>query len=267
MSESPRTLATLEGYAVEGGFDVPGGPATCFGPAGHLGQISLPGRADGVWDAYESVLDAARELAIDGVRVTLEWARLEPRPERPDDAAFERYRTVLAYARGLGLCTSAVLVDAAWPSWLGQDAWLHPWIDGHVLAHAARVADQLGDVLDSVVVVARPLALINAGYRDGTAPPWRPRERADAQDALAHVNALIRAVSEGALGDLVTTNFREVPALTDAAAMASLLRADDVGDIHVRALIAGHGPTRSPAGLLARDGDRWQTTAAGRALS
>lgn len=266
MSGSPRKLATLEGYAVEGGFDVPGGPATCFGPAGHLGMTSLPGDADRLWESYESVIDAAGALAVDGVRVTVEWARLEPYPDRPDEEAFRRYRAVLAHARSRGLRTSVALVDAAWPSWLGQDAWLMPWIDDHVARHAARVADRLGDVLDGAVVVARAPAMIDAGYRDGTAPPFRRRERADAEDARAHLDALARAVSDGPLGPLVTTRYREVPALTDAAAVAHFLRATDVDEIHVRSLVAGHGPTKSPVGLLARVDGSWQPTVAGRAL-
>lgn len=266
MSAAPRTLATLEGYAVEGGLDVTGGPATCFGPAGHLGQIALPGDADGLWSAYEAVIDAAADLAIDGVRLTLEWARLEPRPGQPDDGAFGRYRDVLAHARRRDLRTSAVLVDAAWPAWLGQDAWLMPWIDEFVLSHASRVAERLGDVLDGVVVVARPRALVESGYGDATAPPWRRRERADAAEALAHLGSLARHVAEGPLGPLVVTSFREVPALGDSAAMAELRRATDVDEVHVRSLVAGHGPTRSLAGLLARDGDAWRPTAEGRAL-
>lgn len=266
MSAAPRTLATLEGYAVEGGLDVMGGPATCFGAAGHLGQITLPGDAEGLWSAYEAVVDAAADLAIDGVRLSLEWARLEPRPGRPDDAAFDRYRAALAHARRRDLRTSAVLVDATWPAWLGPDAWLMPWIDEFVLAHAARVAARLADVLDGVVVVARPRALVESGYGDATAPPWRRRERADAAEALGHLRSLARQVAEGELGPLVVTSFREVPALADAAAMTALRRAGDVDEVHVRSLLAGHGPTRSLAGLLTRDGEAWRPTAEGRAL-
>lgn len=251
---------------MEGGFDVTGGLATCFGPAGFLGQTPLPGAADGLWADYESVLDAATTLPLDGVRITLEWARLEPRPDAPDVTAFDRYRAVLTHARSRGFRVSVALIDAAWPAWLGAEAWLLPWVPERVVLHAARVADRLGDVLDGVVIVARPATLVDAGLRDGTAPPWRRRATADAASAHARLGAIIREVAVGPLGALVT-DMTEVPVLSDVDAMRRLLEgAAGADEIHLRALVAGHGPTRMPAGLLARDGAGWVATAAGRAL-
>jgi hypothetical protein len=57
MTERPRLFATLEGYAVEGGFDRTGEPMTCFSPTISLGRQAGPGAADDLWHHYEQVLD------------------------------------------------------------------------------------------------------------------------------------------------------------------------------------------------------------------
>ncbi len=76
---------TLEGYAVEGGFDGPGEPATCYSPTIALKRQVGPGGADDLWREYETVLDFVPEMGFDGVRLTIEWARIEPRAGEVDD--------------------------------------------------------------------------------------------------------------------------------------------------------------------------------------
>ncbi len=63
MNGRPRVLVTLEGYAVEGGFDRPFEPATCYAPTIALGRHAGPGRADNLWRDYEAVLDFVPGLA------------------------------------------------------------------------------------------------------------------------------------------------------------------------------------------------------------
>ena len=117
VSTRPRTLVTLEGYAVEGGYDVAGGPATCYAPRIALGRQLGPGASDELWRDYEAVFDLAASVGLEGLRVTLEWARLEPRRGYLDDEAARRYEAMLAHARARGLWVTVVLVDAVWPAW------------------------------------------------------------------------------------------------------------------------------------------------------
>ena len=103
MERRPRRYVTLEGYAVEGGFDGPYQPATCYVPTIALGRHVGPGDADDLWHDYERVLDLVPALGFDGVRLNVEWARVEPRRGEVDDAALERYAEVARYATSLGL--------------------------------------------------------------------------------------------------------------------------------------------------------------------
>ena len=60
-----------------------------------------------------------------------------------DEQALERYAQVATYAASLGLGVTGVVVDAAWPAWLGLEAWLLPWVVPHVIAQARRVVSAI----------------------------------------------------------------------------------------------------------------------------
>ena len=102
MTGRARLFVTLEGYAVEGGFDQVGAPATCYSPTIALGRHAGPGAADDLWRHYEKVLDFVPGLGFDGIRLSVEWARIEPRADEVDTAALSRYLEVVRHARSLG---------------------------------------------------------------------------------------------------------------------------------------------------------------------
>jgi len=123
------------------------------------------GRACNGWELWRDDVDLAAGLNLNSCRFSVEWARVEPRRGVVDIAALARYRVVAQRARAAGLATSVVLVDAAWPAWLGQEAWLLPWVEPRVIEHARRVVDVLGDAIDSVVVFADAPGVIARGSR------------------------------------------------------------------------------------------------------
>lgn len=55
------------------------------------------------------------------MRLTLEWARLEPRPGRVDGEATERYLQVLQACRSAGLATWITLQHTTLPGWFADD--------------------------------------------------------------------------------------------------------------------------------------------------
>lgn len=254
-------LVTVEGYAVEGGFDRPGAPSTCYAPTIALGRHDGPGEAEGLWSRYETLLDAAAALGLGGVRLDLEWARVEPRRGEVDEEALARYLEVVARARSLGLSVTVALVDAAWPSWLGLEAWLLPWVEPVVAAHARRVAAAIADASVRLVAFTDPQGLVSRGYLEATAPPWRRgavREARFARDQLGRIAAALASDDVVAPRLVVATTL----SLDDgAAAITSARSVPHVDEVHVRSLLAGHGPTRAARGLLARDGEGWRVDA------
>jgi beta-glucosidase/6-phospho-beta-glucosidase/beta-galactosidase len=262
MNARPRVLVTLEGYAVEGGFDRPFEPATCYAPTIALGRHAGPGRADNLWRDYEAVLAFVPGLGFDGIRLTVEWARIEPREGRVDQQALDRYGEVVRYARGLGLDVTLALVDSAWPAWLGPEAWLLPWVRPHVVGHARLVVSSFASDLTGVVAFTRPGELVTGGYLRASAPPWRTRAVKEADFAAAQleaINADLRA--DDVVGPRLVAKSAETTLDIAAEDLAQAKATLDVDEYYVRSLLRGSGPTALAMGFLVHRGDEWRVNA------
>ena len=246
----PRLFATLDGYAVEGGYDRGVGLATCYAPSIALGRLEGPGEAAQLWRDYEVVLEHAARIGLDGVRLVVEWARVEPRRGTVDDAALARYGEVVAYARGLGLDVTIVLFDAVWPLWAGLECWLLPWVAPYAIAHGRRVAAAL-TAASGVIVATRGADLVNGQFLDGTVPPFRVGARDDARSAHGALDRVVATLREDpAIAPRLVDSWREV-------SIGSAITGSGVDELHLRSLVAGFGPTAARSGLLVREGAGW----------
>ena len=263
VTDRPLLLATLEGYAVEGGFDRPREPATCYRPTIALGRHEGPGEAEGLWRDYEQVIELAATLGIDGLRITLEWARIEPRRGVVDHAALDRYAEVARHVNELGLRVTVAIVDAAWPSWLGLEAWLLPWVVPCVVTHARLVVTHLGDALDRVLVFTTPNDLVTNGYLNESAPPWREGASDDAASARIQIDEIIRLLrADPVVGPKMVASSHTIGLdRTPQELTSERARAVNCEEIYVRSLVRGAGPSAAPAGLLERNGNDWSVSA------
>ena len=260
MTPRPRLFATLEGYAVEGGYDRAFAPATSFNPTIALGRHAGPGDALELWRDYEQVLELASDIGLDGVRLTAEWARIEPRRGHVDESALARYEEVITYANNLGLGVTLALVDTTWPSWLGLEAWLLPWVVPHVLEHAQRLASRFAHQLSGLVVFADAERLVHGGYLDGVLPPWRRRERHDAQFARTQIETIIHLLADDeVVGPHLVRSSHTIDAASDE--LFDVATMDDYDQIYVRALVRGVGPTAAGTGLLSKHEGVWRVSA------
>lgn len=176
--------ATLDGYACEGGYDTDGGPATSFGIAQALGRCRPSLRSDATFRNLDRVVRCLADLGIAELRLGMEWARLEPRPGLRDEAARTAYERVLDAAAAAGLTVDVLVLDAVWPSWLGQEPWLSSWAPERFAAHAGWVASVLEGRVRCAVTVRRPREIAQLGWVHGVRPPFRRRQGADARAAL-----------------------------------------------------------------------------------
>jgi beta-glucosidase/6-phospho-beta-glucosidase/beta-galactosidase len=262
MASRTRLLVTLEGYAVEGGFDRVGEPATCYSPTIALGRHAGPGNADGLWRDYEAVLDFVPTLGFDGVRLTLEWARIEPRPGVVNEEALARYGEVIRFARGLGLDVTVAIIDAVWPSWLGLEAWTLPWIAPHVLDHARRIVDVFGGAATGFLAFTQAKELVTRGFLTGKAPPWRESALNDAAFAHAQIERIYAALREDVVvGPRLVTSSAVTTLEVAAEDLLEARRSLDVEEIYVRSLLRGSGPTSVAQGLLVQHGSAWRINA------
>ncbi|NNN08339.1 MAG: hypothetical protein HKL85_03995, partial [Acidimicrobiaceae bacterium] len=231
MSNHPRVLASLSAYSCEGGFDGRYQPATCFTPTIALGRHPGPGDGENLWQEYEAVLDLAGEAGLAGVCFEISWARLEPRRGQRDAAALERYVRALTHAKELGLHVSVAAIDAAWPAWLGLEAWLMPWVVPVALEHVAWVINSLP--ADTFSVYAAREQLTRGFLDDSAGPPWRRGAHLDAASAVKNLDMI--EVQSRAISPLVVTSVG-----IDLDEMGEVTTYD-VDEVHVKSLVRGAG--------------------------
>ena len=132
-------------------------------PSSDLGRSG----GNGFFTRWADDLDAIAELGVRAVRLSLDWARLQPRPNELDAEWVEFYGSLLTAAHRLGLEPWLTLYDGTIPKWFDDEGgfadavaagrWWPRW--------AERIADQFGDAAVGWV----PLV----GRIDNARPVWR----------------------------------------------------------------------------------------------
>ncbi|MFN0028069.1 MAG: family 1 glycosylhydrolase [Acidimicrobiales bacterium] len=113
-------------------------------------------------------------VGADLVRITLDWARIEPEEGKIDVAVLERYRNVLVAAKEAGLEPWVVLVDGPAPGWFSIDE--RGWRDRRARQyfwprHVERIADHVGDLVPAWVPILRPVSFARGSFITAAAPP------------------------------------------------------------------------------------------------
>jgi len=171
------------------------------------GRIKGGGRPDVAcdgWRRWRDDLAIQKSLGLGAYRMSIEWARIEPRPNEIDQAALDEYRRMLGAMRDAGIEPMVTLHHFTLPKWLADRGGLLAEGFHTRLARFARVAaGALGDVCRFWITINEPNVLAAQAYLLGAWPPARqsPTEalRAHHRMLAAHV-AAYRALKD-VLGD------------------------------------------------------------------
>ncbi|MBK7863760.1 MAG: glycoside hydrolase family 1 protein [Archangiaceae bacterium] len=175
-------------YQVEGGIE------NDWSQWERMGKLKEPdarcGRAVEHWERFESDLGLVQELGASAYRLSLEWARLEPRPGEFDAAAVAGYRQRLEAMRARGIRPIVTLHHFTNPLWL-QDRC--GWHTPQVLPAWRRYAKLCAELLDglgaAVITFNEPMVFVLGGYLQGVMPPGVK----DAKQAAAAIENVARA--------------------------------------------------------------------------
>src|SRR5207342_3800571 len=112
------------------------------------------------------------EVGAGAFRVSLEWARIEPRRGDFDLAALDAYRTRLVAMRAAGLRPVVTLHHFTHPAWFHRET---PWHEPESVDAFRRYARTCAEVLRGldplVVSFNEPVVLMLGGYVKGLIPP------------------------------------------------------------------------------------------------
>ena len=157
-----------------------------------------PRSGDGAGFARDFRDDLAQlgNLGLNSLRLTVEWARIEPAAGRPDNDALDRYLDIVDAAAAEGLGVWITLHHTSLPGWYLDDEGGHA---DEVARHRwwARHVDRMAEAFDGKAAgwcpIEDPIGWAVRGYGLGTRPPGRRSPEATAAAAEGAMLALHEA--------------------------------------------------------------------------
>jgi beta-glucosidase len=142
--------------------------------SGRIKSREHSGLACDWWRNAERDFDLAQQLGLNGLRLSLEWSRIEPRPDEWGDAAIARYRQMLVALRERGIEPMVTLHHFTNPLWLEQrGAFLWPAAPARFERFVRFVVEHLADLCDLWCTINEPNVYAIVGYVVGDWPPGR----------------------------------------------------------------------------------------------
>jgi len=150
------------------------------------GLVPRSGAGGGFTSDYADDLDLAARIGLTDVRVTVEWARVEPRPGVVDSGVVDHYREVLGAAGEAGLDTWVTLHHTSLPGWFAEDE--RGFRDASSRTrfwarHVDRTAEQFDDLAAGWAPIEDPIGWALRGFLLGARPPGR-RDPERAREAV-----------------------------------------------------------------------------------
>ncbi len=178
------------GFQVEGGFNGPGEPGNNWQGWESLGRVEPSGIALDFWHHYEAHLDRVAAMGCNAFRMSVEWARVEPREGEIDSTALDTYAAVLDACRERGLEPLVTLHHFTHPSWLGEEFWLLPDSPERFARWVETAVSRLAANCTNWVTINEMNVLAFLSYLAGLFPPGR---RLDASAAVTVLDHLLTA--------------------------------------------------------------------------
>lgn len=130
------------------------------------------GIADDSYNRYEEDFEFAKQMHNNAIRLSIEWARIEPEEGKFDEKEIEHYKKVLKCARDKGLKAFVTLHHFTNPLWFARKkGWVGlkaPWFFAR---YAKRCAKEFGSLVNVFFTINEPQVLALMCYTIGSWPP------------------------------------------------------------------------------------------------
>lgn len=221
-----------------------GATLTTAATFGHADTSNLgPTAGNGFYKRWPDDLALLQDLGLTDIRLTFDWARLQPKPGDLDGDWADRFEQMLAAAEAIGLSAWATLHDGAEPRWItneggiGDDDVGAKWWPRYV----ERIADRFGEKISGWIPFSGvDEALTTVGWKntwttlDGSDAPVVASLGADDIDRIAdHLetsNAIGIVLGHGELadGDLGDERFAQMRERLQGQLVAAAEQAGDL---------------------------------------
>ncbi len=147
---------------------------------GHIIQGMKPGLACDWWGGrWKEDFDRAAETGQNAHRLSVDWARIQPAPDRWDEDALDYYRQILRGASERGLLPMVTLHHFSDPLWLGEiGGWTNPQAAQFFNTFVRKTVEALKEYVSLWVTFNEPNIYYFNGYFTGDFPPGHKNDLA-----------------------------------------------------------------------------------------
>lgn len=138
------------------------------------GKVPPIGNACDFYNRYEGDFDIAKELGHNCHRISIEWARIEPREGEFDEKEIEHYLKVLAAMRERHLKPFITIWHFSLPQWFAdKGGFEHPQSPEIFARYCGYVAQKLGNDCRHFATINEALPYTTNGWIRGSWPPFK----------------------------------------------------------------------------------------------
>lgn len=124
------------------------------------------------YNRYSEDLELCRKANMAAIRLSVEWARIEPRQGTFDTKAIDHYKKVLQKVKEKGLKTFVTLHHFTNPAWFSEiGGWTNLKSSQLFSNYAEKCAEALCDYIDYFITINEPKVYSSMAYLHGVWPP------------------------------------------------------------------------------------------------
>ena len=133
--------------------------------------------------------DRAKETGQNAHRLSIEWSRIQPTPDRWDEDALERYRVIMRGLYERGITPMVTFFHFSLPMWLAErGGWEHAETPALFTTFVRKAAEALKEYCTLWITINEPNVYMYEAYVEGLFPPGKK----DLQAALrVYANLLL----------------------------------------------------------------------------
>ena len=125
------------------------------------------------YNRYEEDFDLAKKMNNNSIRISIEWARIEPKENHFDQNEIDHYKKVIKAAKKRGFKVMVTLHHFTNPLWFYQKgAFLNIKAPYYFSRYAKRCAKEFGSSIDYYVTINEPQVYAMQSYLKGFWPPF-----------------------------------------------------------------------------------------------
>lgn len=130
------------------------------------------GVARDYWNRYEKDHDLLQELGVNSFRLSIEWARIEPKEGVFSEEAVKHYRKILQDLKNRNIKTQVTLWWWTSPIWFQKKHGFHKKNSIKIFVrYVKKITEELGDLIDIFTVFNEPMVPLGQGFLGGVFPP------------------------------------------------------------------------------------------------